>query len=195
MRFRSAIGWMIVGFAMPARASDTHPSAGFADVLWPAVNLIILIATLAYFARKPVQSYFANRRIEIQGGLQSAADQLASAEAAYSKWQRRLIDLEGELVEIRATSRQRAEVERERILSDARAAAERIRRDAAAAVELELRRAREQLREEATQLAIELARERLEREMTDSDRDRLLNEFIDRVESTQLPDHRQRKAN
>jgi F0F1-type ATP synthase membrane subunit b/b' len=50
---------------------------------------------------------------------------------------------------------------------------------------MELRRAREELREEATQLALKLATERLEREVTDADRDRLLDEFIDRIDETQ----------
>jgi len=131
-----------------------------------------------------MQTYFNKRRGEIQGALQSAAEQLATAESTYAKWQRRMVDLDAELNEIRATSRQRAEAERERIIEDARATAERIRRDATAAVELELRRAREILREEATQLAIELAGERLSREITDADRDRLIDEFIDLIAST-----------
>jgi F-type H+-transporting ATPase subunit b len=95
-----------------------------------------------------------------------------------------MIDLEGELDEIRATSRQRAEAERERIIEDARATAERVQRDATTAIELELRRAREILREEATQLAIELAGERLSREVTEADRDRLIDEFIGLIAST-----------
>ena len=137
-----------------------------------------------YFGRKPLQAYFEKRRSEIQGVLQSAADQFATAETTYAKWQRRTVDLEVELNEIRAMSRQRTEAERGRIIDNARAAAERIRRDATTAVELELRRAREILREEATQLAIELAGERLSREVTEVDRDRLIDEFIALIAST-----------
>jgi F-type H+-transporting ATPase subunit b len=183
MNLRSAVALLVALHALPAYASD--PSSGSLQAfLWPALNLAILIAVLVYFARKPLQAYFEKRRSEIQGELQSAADQLATAESTYVKWQRRMIDLESELDEIRATSRQRAEAERERIIQDARATAERIRRDATAAVDLELRRARETLREEATQLAIELAGERLSREVTEADRDRLIDEFIGLIAST-----------
>lgn len=183
MNLRNAVALLITLQALPAYASD--PSAGGLQALfWPAINLVILIAALVYFTRKPLQAFFEQRRSKIQGELQSAADQLATAETTYAKWQRRMIDLEGELDEIRATSRQRAEAERQQIIEDARAAAERIRRDATAAVELELRRARDSLREEATQLAIDLAAERLTREVTDADRDRLVDEFIDLIAST-----------
>ncbi len=183
MSLRNAVALVVILLALPADASD-HSAAGLQDFFWPALNLVTLIAALVYFARKPLRAYFDERRSEIQGELQSAADQLATAEATYAKWQRRMIDLEGELNEIRAMSRQRAEAERERIVEDARANAERIRRDATTAIELELRRAREILREEATQLAIKLAGERLSRELTEADRDRLIDEFIDRIAST-----------
>jgi F-type H+-transporting ATPase subunit b len=180
---RSAITLFSFLLALPAYASD-QSADGLQSFLWPAVNLVILLAVLVYFARKPLQAYFGKRRSDIAGELQSSADELATAESTYAKWQRRMIDLEGELDEIRATSRQRAEAERERIIQDARATAERIQHDGTTAIELELRRAREILREEATQLAIELAGERLSREVTEADRDRLIDEFIGLIAST-----------
>lgn len=172
--------WLLT--AGPVQASE-DASGGLSDLLWSSFNLAILLGVLIYFGRRPIQAFFANRRQEIQRELKDSANQLAEAEATYAEWQRRLIGLESELEEIRTISRQRAESERERILSDARASADRIRRDATSAVEQELRRAREELRDEAAQLALELAARRLEREVGDVDRDRLVDEFIDRVES------------
>jgi len=173
----------VILLALPASASEDG-AVGLGAFLWPAVNLAFLVAVLVYFTRKPLRAYFDQRRSDIQGELQTAADQLATAETTYAKWQRRMIGLERELDEIRATSRQRAEAEREHIIETARATAERIRRDTTVAIELELRRAREILREEAAQLAIEMASERLTREVTDADRDRLIDEFIDLIAST-----------
>jgi F-type H+-transporting ATPase subunit b len=180
VRLAAIVGWVLIAPQI-AQAADPSAEGGLGDLLWPAVNLALLLAVVIHFARKPVQAYFAARRNEIKTDLEGAASQLSDAEVLYSKWQRRLVDLESELEEIRATARQRAEVERERILSDARSTAERIKLDGAAAVQLELRRAREELREEATRAAIELAAERLERGITDADQDRLVDEFIDRV--------------
>ena len=179
--------------AVPARASEESAS-GLEAFVWPAVNLVLLLSVLVYFARKPLRAYFDKRRSAIRSELQAAADQLATAETTYANWQRRMIDLDRELEGIRATSRQRAEAERERIINDARATAERIRSDATAAIELELRRAREVLREEAAQLAIELAGERLTREVTDADRDRLIDEFIDLIAATPGSDQSQREG-
>ena len=49
-------------------------------------------------------------------------------------------------------------------------------------VEQELRRAREQLRDEASALSIQLASELLRAQVTDTDRDRLLDEFTAKIE-------------
>ena len=54
-------------------------------------------------------------------------------------------------------------------------------------VEQELRRAQKELREEASSLAIELAAQILEQQVGEPDRDRLMDEFISRVESGASP--------
>jgi len=152
------------------------------DLFWRVVNLALLLVVVFFLARKPVQAFFQDRRDRIQGELQSAAQLRKEAEQRYAKWQRQLVDLDAELERVRATSRERAEAERERILADARAAAERIRSDAHVAVEQEVRRARDQLRDEASALSIQLASELLQAQVTATDRDRLLDEFIAKIE-------------
>jgi F-type H+-transporting ATPase subunit b len=171
---------LIVSLAAPALASE----GGGGSFLFRTVNFLLLIAVILYFAGKPIREFFKERRIEIQNDLQEAAEFRREAEARYAKWQRKLVDLEEELAQIRATSRERAEAERRRIIADANAAAERIRSDATAAIEQELRRSREVLSEEAANLAVELAANLLREHVTDADRDRLVTEFIERIEST-----------
>lgn len=167
--------------AAPAWASGGEEGGG-ESLLWPAVNFALLIGALIYFARKPVQAFFASRRGAIHDELERSAELQRQAEERHARWQRKLVDLERELDEIRRLGRERAEAEREQILADARAGAERIERTARSAIDQELRRAREQLREEASQLAVELASGLLRERVTDADRDRLLDEFIARVE-------------
>ena len=59
--------------ALPAQASEGS-DGGLSDLLWPAVNLAILVAVLIHFARKPIRDYFASRRSGIQDELKGAAD-------------------------------------------------------------------------------------------------------------------------
>lgn len=184
----AAILAVLVASAGPALAAGEGGGGGIGDLLYPALNFVILIAVLVYFGRKPIRAFFAERRAQIQDDLKRAAELRAEAEARYAKWQRRLVDLDAELEGIRVAVRERAEAERERILEEATASADRIRNDARAAVEQELRRARVKLREEASELAIEIAGERLREQVSAGDRDRLFDEFVERIEGAPTGD-------
>jgi len=164
--------------ASPAFASEGEGPG----LLFPILNLLILVAVLVYFGRKPILAFFADRRLQIRDDLQKAEGLKAEAEERFSTWQQKLADLDAELEGIRAGSRERAEAERKQILADATATAERIKADATAAIEQELRRSRAILHEEASDLAVELAGDLLRQQVTDSDRDRLVTEFIERIE-------------
>lgn len=152
------------------------------ETAWQAFNLVVILALLVYFGRKPIADYFASRRQGIQAQLAQAADLLAQAEHRNADLQRKLVDLHAELESIREASSRRAEEEAMRILAEARATADRIRRDAQAAVDQELRRAQAKLRDEAADLALELAARKLQTGVADADRERLVDEFITRVE-------------
>ena len=169
--------------ALPFTVLLASPARAAADgLLFPTINFVLLFAVLFVLLRKPVRTYFDVRRNAIRVELQEAAALKKEAETRYAQWQRRLNDLQDELDAIRRTARERADAERESLLADARKSAERIRQDAAAAVDQEVRRARARLHGEASELAVELAAGILREQVTEGDRDRLLDEFIGRIE-------------
>lgn len=165
-----------------AAGGQDEDAGQIAELIWQAFNLALLIGALLYFGRRPVQNFFAERRRDIRERLEGSARLLDEAEARLAEWQGRLERLEGEIAEIRGTTQRLGEAERQRVLAEARASAERTRRDAAAAVDREVRRARTALREEASDLAVELAERLLRESVNQDDRNRLLEEFVERVE-------------
>lgn len=152
------------------------------EAVWQGVNLVLILGAIIYFGRGPITTFFSSRRAEIKSELSEAANLLSEAEQRNAELQRRLVDLNSEVEGIREAANQRADDEAERILADARATAERIRNDAKAAVAQELSRAQSKLREEAANLALEIAAQKLEANVGDGDRDRLIDEFILRVD-------------
>jgi len=168
----------------PVVAAASEETGGTSALVYQTVNLVLVLGVIFYFARKPVLEYFATRRADIKRDLDTAAELLTAAEHRNAEIQRRLADLQSEIEEMRETSRRRADEECERILAEARKAAERIRADAHAAAEQELTRARHDLRVEAADLAVQLAGDLLRQNVGENDRERLLDEFITRVESS-----------
>ncbi len=155
---------------------------GAMSVVWHALNLALLLGVIVYFARAPLRSYLAARRYEIENNIANARTELEAAERRLSEWQGKVASLDSEMNELRRTVSAQAESEAAELLAEARAAAERIRRDAAAAVDQEVRVARQRLRAEAAALSVRLAGDLLEEKVTDQDRQRLVDDFVTRVE-------------
>jgi F-type H+-transporting ATPase subunit b len=176
---------VLLGLAAPAWAASGESGAG--ELLWMAVNLAILLGVIVYFGRRPVRAFFAERRHRIHHELKEAEQLRSDVERRLADWQRRLTGLDAELERLRRLTLEQAETERERILADAQGAAERIRRDAQAVVDQELRRSREELRAEAADLTVRLAGDLLSRQVGDADRERLLDDFIQGIESGGAP--------
>jgi len=173
---------LLLGASAAQAASGGGDHDPVTEAIFQGINLLIVLGLLVYFGRGPIREFFASRRSTIHGELDQAAELLTQAEQRNAELQRRLVDLSSEIEDLREAASQRAEQEAERILADARATAERIRRDAQAAIDQELRRAQSELREEAADLALEIAARKLGENVTDNDRDRLIDEFITRVE-------------
>lgn len=175
----------VAGVAQAAGGGDDHDPV--TEAIWQGVNLALIVGVIIYFGRQPIALFFSGRRDGIKTELSDAAELLSQAEQRNSELQRRLVDLSSEVEGIRESATRRADEEAERILVDARATAERIRNDAQAAVDQELRRARAELRRDAADLALELAASKLTDNVTEADRERLMDEFILRVEPTNPP--------
>jgi F-type H+-transporting ATPase subunit b len=183
---RSLVLALLPLLAVAARAAEEGEHAeghsGW-DFFWEYFNLALLIGVLVYLTRKPVLAFLRERRQRIETNL-AASERLArEAEARLAEWTKRGEGLDAELEQIRSSARQRAEQERERILAAARASAERTLREAELAVESEIARARSSLKREAAELAVELAAGRLRSEVNDGDRERLVEDFIARLEN------------
>jgi F-type H+-transporting ATPase subunit b len=161
-------------------AGESHEGV----LVWHALNLLLLLGVLTYFLRAPIRGFFATRRRDIENNLERAAAVLREAEERLAEWKARMARVEGEVQEILRLAKERGEAERRRILADAEAAAARIRRDGAAAVEQEGQRARDALRKEAADLAMRVAGELLRQQVTDADRARLADEFVQHMETT-----------
>ncbi|MFB0977266.1 MAG: F0F1 ATP synthase subunit B [Myxococcota bacterium] len=178
----------ILAAASPALAAGGGSGPSASELLWQAVNLVLLLGVLFAVARKPITAYFAERREQIKEDIQKADKLLAESKKQFSEWQGKLVELEAEVQTIRDETRQRAHDERDQIVAAAHDSAERIRSDAVAAVDQELRRAQVELREEAANLAVDLAASIITEQVDDRDRDRLLDEFITRVEPATIQD-------
>ena len=166
-------------FSSPAMASGE--SEGGSHVIWEFLNLFILLAVLVLLSRRAVRSFLSARREKVVQNLRSSKQLLQESQARLSELEKKTSTLDDELDEIRREAKARGEKEAAAIVAEAQDVARRSAEDSEAAVERESLRAQKILRNEAAQLAMELAEERLKSEITEEDQARLVAEFVQRI--------------
>jgi len=148
---------------------------------WKALNFGLLALVLGYFLRKPAKQYFSGRTAEIRQGIHEAAKLREEAEVRAAEMERRLANLETEIRELRASARDEMVAEEERLRAGTEQALSRLRERSQQEIASATRAARQQLRTEAAQLALGLARGIVRERMTPEVTAGLMTFFVDEV--------------
>ena len=133
--------------------------------------------------RKPIAAAIAGRSASIRSGLDEAARLQAEAQARFDSVEVRLAALDKEIEEMRVDAREDAEREAETLRARGAVEAVRIKESAERAIREESARAKNEIRQEAVALAVQLARETLTRTITREDQERLAKEFLAAVDA------------
>ncbi len=183
-----AIGVCLASMAAPSIAmaagggSAEHAGEALKVLGFALLNFVILIFVLRRYAWDPIKFFLIQRSENIRHALESSQAKLAEAEAEIDRLNQRLAKLGEESDALVASSRQQAELERQRMEQRATQTADRIRSDTQRVIDVEIQRARQALREEAVELAQALARDLIREQLTAADDARLIHEFTQRVE-------------
>jgi F-type H+-transporting ATPase subunit b len=156
---------------------------GWAGTIAKAVNFAILIAVLAYYLRSPIATHLRTRGETIRKDLVDAANLRKEAERQLSDVRSQLAALPAELAVLRQRGEEELAGERARMqAATARVREqllERTRRD----IDIQFRQARRALVEHTADLAVGLARKRIERDITPDDQQRLVDRYAAGVTS------------
>jgi len=183
----------------PARAQEpaheqpsaaAHESAGaeaHEESIWPFVgkifNFVVLVGGLVYLVRKPFAEYLTRRGGELRGELSAAEALKAEATAKIAAIDARMKSLPAEIEALGARGRADIAAEEQRIRELAAAEKQRLLDQAAREIDLRMRTARRELVEHAADLTIDVARTKIQNEITDADRSRLVDRYLSQVTS------------
>lgn len=159
-------------------AEEAPKVLGLPQWIWQLVNLALFLAVLVYFVARPLTAAFRKRQLDVEERLREARQRRDEAKRLESEIRERMAKVEIEIAEIRARGEADGEAEKRTLVARADQEAERVRRDADAEMERRLVYAREELRRAAADLVASSARERVEREINEDDRRRLLEESV-----------------
>lgn len=186
--FKSAVAALLTTMALPMLAlasgsGEHHVDSGviLKDFIWRCLNFAIMVGLIAYFVRKPIRNGLFNRRAEIEKTLADAHASREAAEAKAREYREKLEKASAEIEEIYAAIRREGELERDKILANARELAAKIEQDVDAKAANAVAKARAELRVETAHLAMKLANDLLIKNLTDADQKRLIDEYMQKV--------------
>ncbi|MDP2853563.1 MAG: ATP synthase F0 subunit B [Smithellaceae bacterium] len=157
---------------------DSSQWKGFA---FKSLNAAIIIGFLAWILAPKIKEFFAGRRQEIKESMESTTAQKADAEKQYREYAEKIDKASLEIDGIFEMIKAQGIAEKQKIIEDAKKIAGKIKEDAQAQIEQELKKASGQLRSEAVALSVQMAEEILKRNITAQDHEAMVKEYMDKV--------------
>ncbi len=148
---------------------------------WPVANFIIFVGILYYFLNQPIRDYLATRSSTIRKDLVEAAELRATATSQLATIEQKLQALPGELAALRSRGAEEIKMEEQRIAAQAAADRERLLEQTRREIDLQVRLAKKEILEHAANLSVQLATERIKKEVTPADQDRLVDRYLSQV--------------
>lgn len=174
---------VFVAFASGGEGGGEGGGNKWFDFAWKAFNAALLIGFLAWLLAPKIKSFFAGRRQEIKESLENATIQKAQAEKQYREYAEKIDKASQEIDGIFEMIKAQGVVEKQKIIEDATKVAQKMKEDAQARIEQELKKASGQLRNEAVVLAVQMAEEILKKNITAQDHEAMVKEYMDKVVS------------
>ncbi len=165
-----------------AASGDDHGSP--LSIVWKWGNFILLFGGLAYYLRRPLREFLQARARGIEEGLASGKRAQEEAKEKMSAIEAQLARLDEDIDGLRQQAARESEEERRRIVDSSHAEAERIVAVARREIEGLQRSARVELKAHVARLAVDLAEERLKKDLEPSQNQRLVSRFVRSLKQT-----------
>lgn len=123
------------------------------EVFWTAINIFILFFGLSYMLFNPVRNVLEKRRQKIAGELAEAADDKKTAAALKAEYEGKLKEISKEADGILEDARKKAKAREAEIIAEAKAEAARIMERAGREIELEKKKAIDDMKQEVVSIA------------------------------------------
>jgi F-type H+-transporting ATPase subunit b len=151
--------------------------------LWSFVVFLLLLAVLSKFAWGPIMQGLHAREESIAAMIDDAKASSEKAAEMLRQYEAKLAAASDEINELRVQARKDAEATKDRVLAEARDAAQRERERAVADIGLAKTAALQEITSKSVDLAVILASRLIQRQLTADDRVGLVREALDQMPS------------
>jgi F-type H+-transporting ATPase subunit b len=148
---------------------------------WRVLNFSVLVGFLYWLLAKNIKEFFVTRRTDIKASLEEAKAAKEEAQKKYAEYITKLDKATDEIKNITEMIQAQGLAEKEKLIEDARKAAEKVKEDTKARMEQEFKKASNELKGEAVQLSVQIAEEILKRNIKIEDHNNMVKDHLDKV--------------
>ena len=153
----------------------------FKEIIFAFVNFLLLVFILWKLLYKPITEMLDKRKKIIEDSLHDADKARRIAEAQKESYDRQIANAYAEAQGIINDAKNKAAEQADEIIADANKKAEEIKAQAALSIENERAKAMSEMKTEIANLASLAAAQILEREVSKSNNDEIVNNIIERA--------------
>ncbi len=160
---------------------ESFVGVNFWTMIFAWCNLLILYIFLKKILFKPIRNMIDSRQKEVDDMYSSAEEAERRAHELEAEYTEKISTAKEESEEIVRTAQRRAILREEEIIKEAEATAERIIERAGEEIQLERRRAVNEIKGEVSSMAISIAEAVIERDISEDEHRALIDSFIDEM--------------
>lgn len=150
-------------------------------MIFQLINLLILAVAFKKYLFKPVTEILEKRRAEIEGHYEEAQKAETDAKAMKANYESKMAGAREEADRVIKTATDSANAMSRSIVEDARAQAAQMKRRADSEIEMERRKAFDEVKGELSGIALDIAQQVIDREVKEKDHETFIEEFIKNV--------------
>lgn len=177
--------FFILNFAFISLAFGAEGAAHgveWREWLWKILNFAILVFVLVKFAGRPFKDFLKKRTELIEKTMKEVKEAKELAEKALAAVEERLRLKDREIEDILAQSQRSAKIEQDLLIHQGEQMKEKILEQAKSNIDYELRLAKEAIKAEAVEIAIELAEKKMKEKLKEDSQIGLIEESIKKIE-------------
>ena len=160
---------------------ESFIGTNFWTMIFACINILIMYLILRKFLFKPVKNMIDARQKEVDDMYSEAAESTRSANEMKADYEQRLAKANEESEQIVKDAVKRAQLKEENMLQEADAKAQRILARAEEQIELEKNQAVNDIKNEVSGIAVELASAIIARDVDAKEHEKLIDEFIEGI--------------
>ncbi len=169
-------------FASSSGGEGEHHSV-FEAYFWPVINFLVLIGLLYILLKKmDIRGYFKKRTELIEKSLQEAREAKELAQKALEEVEEKLKVKDREIEAIIDAARISGAKEKAKLEDEGEKLKARILEQAKTNIDYEVKTAKEEIKAEAVDIAMELAEKKLKEKLTKEEQLKLLEESLRKIE-------------